>query len=68
MAVRGLPRDTYGLLAPSDVLQFSLLKDIVQRKSLEAAIRAGKLGYNALIIGSFFEPFLSRRGLPCRFL
>jgi Asp/Glu/hydantoin racemase len=58
ISVEGIERSTYFGHVPGEVFKYPLLKSLVQRRSVDAALAAERQGYDAFIIGSFSEPFL----------
>lgn len=58
MSVGGIEKSAFYGNVPGEVFKYPLLKNLVQRRSIEAAVAAGRQGFDAFIIGSFSEPFL----------
>lgn len=48
----------YGKLQPQDVVKYPYAKHVVQREALEFCWQAEQQGFDAVILGSFSEPFL----------
>lgn len=58
ITVHGLPRGSYGGMAPSDVLGFPYAYHLILGHAIEAAYQAEQQGYDAYVVGSYSEPFL----------
>ncbi len=56
--VEGIEKSAYFGHVPGEVFKYPLLKSLLQRRSVEAALAAEREGYDAFIVGSFSEPFL----------
>ncbi len=48
----------YGTLVPQDIVKYPYAKHVVQREALEFCWQAEQEGYDAIILGSFSEPYL----------
>lgn len=60
VAVNGIEKAAYKGHVPGEVFRYPILKDIMQRQSINAAIAAEREGYEGFILGSFSEPFLKQ--------
>lgn len=56
--VHGLLRGTYGALAPVEVLKYPYAYQVILEQVLGNCIRAQDQGYDAIVLGSYSEPFL----------
>lgn len=58
--MHGIEKEAYSGYVPGDVFKYPLLKDVLQRRSIDNAIRAEQEGCDCFILGSFSEPFLKQ--------
>jgi allantoin racemase len=58
LKINGASEHWYGTRTPAELFKYPYVKHMVQRESLDFCRQAQADGYDALIIGSFSEPFL----------
>ncbi|GAB2895756.1 aspartate/glutamate racemase family protein [Paralcaligenes sp. KSB-10] len=55
----GASESWYGQRTPAEMLKFPYVKHIIQREAIDFCRKAESEGYDAVILGSFSEPFLA---------
>lgn len=60
LTVRGFEREAYHGHVPGEVFRYPILKEIIVRRSIMAAITAEREGFDGYVIGSYSEPFLKQ--------
>jgi len=58
ISVHGIEKEKFMGHVPGEVFKYPLIKSVLQRTSVDAAIEADRTGYDVFIIGSFSEPYL----------
>ena len=55
----GASEHLYGTMIPQDIVRYPYAKHVVQREALEFCWQAEQQGFDAIVLGSFSEPYLT---------
>lgn len=59
VTLRGASEHWYGTRTPAELLQYPYVKHVIQREAIDFCRQAQDDGFDAVILGSFSEPFLA---------